>query len=220
MQNEITLAIGDTTLITTNALLARHTLEQETGLIPSGSIQGKLITLDAHLTPPAIGQHWHGQGGTYVGVMRGENGEPDYHLIAPKHAQIDSITYGGRGYRVTGADHIRDGLANTRALTAHDIDHPAALWATEQEAEGHTDLYLPSRAEAYLCWAHIPEQFQGKGWCLTSTQHGPTTAWVQHFDVGYQSTDGKVYARPAFAVRRILIPSPLNALNNCARSAQ
>ncbi|MDQ4404923.1 DUF1566 domain-containing protein, partial [Pseudomonas aeruginosa] len=101
------------------------------------------------------------------------------------------ITYGGRGYRVTGADHIRDGLANTRALTAHDIDHPAALWATEQEAEGHTDLYLPSRAEAYLCWAHIPEQFQGKGWCLTSTQYGPNNAWIQYFVGGGQLTGGK-----------------------------
>ncbi|PKG15140.1 hypothetical protein CVS50_32675, partial [Pseudomonas aeruginosa] len=70
------------------------------------------------------------------------------------------------------------------------------------------------------CWAHIPEQFQGKGWCLTSTQNGPNTAWLQDFGDGTQDNDGKGYARPAFAVRRILIPSPLNALNNCARSAQ
>ncbi|WP_324710135.1 DUF1566 domain-containing protein [Pseudomonas citronellolis] len=220
MQHEINLAVGNTTLSTTNAQLARQVLEQETGLVPFAGIAGELITLDQYLTPPAIGQHWHGQGGTYVGVMRGENGEPDYHLIAPKHAQIASITYGGSGYRVSGADHIRDGLANTRALMAHDIDHPAARWATEQQAEGHADLYLPARAEAYLCWANIPEQFEDKGWWITSTQYGPNGAWFQNFVGGGQYGDHRDDARPAFAVRRILIPSPLNALTDRARSAR
>ncbi|WP_430318176.1 DUF1566 domain-containing protein [Pseudomonas nitroreducens] len=220
MQNEITLAIGSTKLNTTNALLARQVLEQETGLVSINAIAGELITLDEYLNPPAIGQHWQGQAGTYVGVMRGENGEPDYHLIAPKDAQIESIIYGGYGQRISGADHIRDGLANTRALLAADTDHPAAKWAAEQQAEGHADLYLPSRAEAYLCWANIPEQFEDKGWWITSTQYGPDGAWIQYFAGGLQDYDVKDHARPAFAVRRIVIPSPLNALNNCARSAQ
>ena len=220
MQNEINLAVGSTTLSTTNPWLARQVLEQETGLVPFAGIAGELITLDEYLIPPGIGQHWHGQGGTYVGVMRGENGEPDYHLIAPKHAQIASIIYGGYGQRITGADHIRDGLANTRALLAAETEHPAAKWAIEQQAEGHADLYLPARAEVYLCWANIPEQFEDKGWWLTSTQDGPDLAWVQGFVDGYQSYVGKGYARPAFAVRRIVIPSPLNALTDRARSAR
>ncbi len=220
MQTEINLAVGNTTLSTTNAKLARQVLEQETGLAPFEGIVGELITLDEYLMPPAIGQHWYGQGGTYVGVMHGEDGEPDYHLIAPKHAQIASITYGGSGYRITGADHIRDGLANTKALLAHEIAHPAARWAAEQQAEGHADLYLPARAEAYLCWANIPEQFEDKGWWLTSTQHGPYYAWIQTFDGGNQLIDHKDGARPAFAVRRIVIPSTLNALTDRARSAR
>ncbi|WP_057380336.1 hypothetical protein [Pseudomonas aeruginosa] len=220
MQNEITLAIGSTKLNTTNALLARQVLEQETGLVSINAIAGELITLDEYLNPPAIGQHWHAQGGTYVGVMRGENGEPDYHLIAPKHAQIASIIYGGYGQRITGADHIRDGLANTRALLAADTDHPAAKWAAEQQAEGHADLYLPARAEVYLCWANIPEQFEDKGWWMTSTQCGPLYAWFQDFDDGNQYNGVKDLARPAFAVRRIVIPSPLNALPDRARSAR
>ncbi|MCP1646958.1 hypothetical protein [Pseudomonas nitroreducens] len=219
MQNEITLAIGSTKLNTTNAQLARHVLEQETGLVSFTAISGELITSDDLLSPPAIGQCWPGQGGTYVGLIRGENGEPDYHLIAPKHAQIDSIIYGGYGQRTAGADHIRDGLANTRALLADDTDHPAAKWASEQQADGHADLYLPSRAEAYLCWSNIPEQFEGKGWWITSTQTGPGNAWIQLFVDGYQYGVDKVSARPAFAVRRIVIPSPLNALTNLARSA-
>ncbi|MCY1361703.1 hypothetical protein D9M69_483790 [compost metagenome] len=208
MQQEITLGVGSTALVTTNALLALRVLEQETGLT---SIVGELITRD-ELTPPGVGQHWHGQGGTYVGVMRGENGAPDYYLLAPKHAQIASITYGGYGNRIEGANHRRDGLANARALLASSIDHPAAKWASEQEAEGHRDLYLPSQAEAFLCWANIPEQFDNKGWWITSTQLGPGDAWIQDFVDGDQDYVHKVIARPAFAVRRILIPSTLNAL--------
>ncbi|MCY1358934.1 hypothetical protein D9M69_454830 [compost metagenome] len=216
MQHEITLGIGDTALVTTNALLARHVLEQETGLTP---LVGELITAD-ELAPPGIGQHWHGQGGTYVGVMRGENGEPDYHLVAPRCAQIASITYGGYGNRIEGASHRRDGLANTRALLASGIDHPAAKWASTQESEGHRDLHLPSQAEAFLCWANIPEQFEDKGWWITSTQVGPDGAWIQYFDDGGQIYAHKDDARPAFAVRRILIPSTLNALTGRARSAR
>ncbi|MDH0894256.1 MULTISPECIES: DUF1566 domain-containing protein [unclassified Pseudomonas] len=189
MQHEITLSVGTTTLLTNNALLARHTLEQETGLAPVEGIVGVLLTASEYLIPPAIGQHWEGQGGTYVGVIRGENGAPDYHLIAPKHAQIDSIVYGSAGHRIEGANHRRDGLANTRALLASGVEHPAAKWASEQQAEGHADLYLPSQAEAFLCWANIPEQFENKGWWLTSTQNGPNYAWIQYFVDGHQDGD-------------------------------
>ena len=205
---QITLEVGVTTLRTQNALLARHVLEQEAGLAMVGTafITGELTST---LTPPAIGQHWHGQGGTYVGVMRGVDGQPDYHLIAPKHAQIAEITYGARGKKIEGAGCARDGLANTSALLASGTEHPAAQWAADQEADGHRDLYLPARAEAFLCWANIPEQFTDKGWRLTSTQGGPYDAWVQHFGDGYQYGGVKVTARPAFAVRRILITSPI-----------
>ena len=206
MQQEIILSAGSTTLTTNSALLARHVLEQVTGLAEATLTHGELITSEGFLAPPAIGQHWHGQGGTYVGVMRGENGQPDYYLIAPKHTQIASITYGGAGEEIDGADHIRDGQANTRALLASGIDHPAAKWAAEQEAEGHRDLFLPARAEAFLCWANAPEQFKSKGWWITSTQLGPNTAWFQNFDGGLQLSDHKALARPAFAVRRIIIP--------------
>ena len=209
--NQITLEVRGTSLKTTNALLARQVLEQETGLVP---ILGELITRDNYLIPPAIGQHWHGQGGTYVGVIRGEDGNPDYHLVAPVHAQIASITYGGHGKRTDGANYRRDGMANTKALLASGTEHPAALWASEQESEGHRDLYLPAQAEAFLCWANIPEQFNDKGWWITSTQGGPTSAWIQYFVDGSQHGDYKVTARPAFAVRRILIPSTLNALES------
>lgn len=209
----VTVNAGSTSFTTDNPQFAAVVLQ----MISEESQDAAAPKIDG---VPAIGQHWIGQGGTYVGVMRGENGEPDYHLIAPKHAQTDSIIYGGYGQRITGADHIRDGLTNTRALLAADTEHPAAKWATEQQAEDHADLYLPARAEAYLCWANIPEQFEDKGWWMTSTQLGPYSAWIHYFDGGNQGNGAKDYARPAFAVRRIVIPSPLNALTDRARSAR
>ncbi|KQJ58548.1 hypothetical protein AN280_00600 [Pseudomonas aeruginosa] len=39
----------------------------------------------------------------------------------------------------------------------------------------------------------------------TSTQHGPSNAWIQDFDDGGQDAGDKGYARPAFAVRRIKV---------------
>ncbi|MCP1646959.1 DUF1566 domain-containing protein [Pseudomonas nitroreducens] len=39
----------------------------------------------------------------------------------------------------------------------------------------------------------------------TSTQDGPISAWIQHFDDGLQGFGVKVNARPAFAVRRIKV---------------
>lgn len=33
------------------------------------------------LTPPAIGEEWEAQGGIYAGLSRGEDGEPDAHLV-------------------------------------------------------------------------------------------------------------------------------------------
>jgi len=35
-------------------------------------------------TTPKIGEPWPGQGGIYAGIMRGRDGNPDYHLIVGK----------------------------------------------------------------------------------------------------------------------------------------
>ncbi|HOS86319.1 MAG TPA: hypothetical protein PLT46_04255 [Burkholderiaceae bacterium] len=35
----------------------------------------------SEFTPPAIGEEWPAQGGIYVGISRGEDGEPDAHLV-------------------------------------------------------------------------------------------------------------------------------------------
>lgn len=37
----------------------------------------------ASAIPPAIGSEWPGQRAIYAGVMRGQAGQPDYHLLVP-----------------------------------------------------------------------------------------------------------------------------------------
>lgn len=205
----ITVAIGDTRIETLNAMLARHVLEQSTGLAPIAAlIPGHLVTSFA---PPAIGQHWHGQGGVYAGLVRGVGEQPDYHLIVPTDpaAQVEEIEWGGYGQNEPAATSDRDGRANTLALIESEHDHPAAQWATDLEIDGLRDWYLPARHELRLCYLNVPELFSTDGWYSSSTQYSPFTAWIQTFVVGNQGDDRKVNTRRAVAVRRVVTDSAL-----------
>lgn len=207
--NMITVAVGQTRIETLNAMLARHVLEQSTGLAPMAElIPGQLITSFA---PPTIGQHWHGQGGVYAGLVRGTDGTPDYHLIVPTDpaGQLEEIEWGGYGQNEPGATSDRDGLANTRSLFDSEHDHPAAQWATDLEIDGFRDWYLPARHELRLCYLNVPELFSTDGWYSSSTQYSPYGAWIQDFDAGSQDTGLKDGTRRAVAVRRIVTTSPL-----------
>lgn len=128
--------------------------------------------------PPRIGAAWPSQGGIYVGILRGENGAPDYHLV---HAAVE--------HELTGANW-EDACAG------------AAL-----PIDGHADWSLPNRREARLLHINTPDGFDTDGWYWTSAQHAayPDSAWVQHFFNGtqlYDHTSGEYRAR---AVRRVLI---------------
>jgi hypothetical protein len=204
--NLITIEVGSTRLETPNALLARQVLEQAAGITPVLAELGELV-FGAALVPPAIGQYWPGQGGVYAGLMRGEEGQPDYHLVVPtaEAAFTKDIAWGAGGESEDGATHARDGLANTRALCESEHDHPAAQWAAGLEIEGHRDFYLPSRFELALCYANVRELFEER-WHLSSTQYSPDYAWIQTFDDGYQYDGHKVDAHRARAVRRVVNP--------------
>jgi hypothetical protein len=155
--------------------------------------------------PPKIGECWPEQGGVYAGLMRGENGVPDYHLIVPTDptSEAAEITWGGRGKEEPGAQSAFDGLANTTALCASKHDHPAAQWAAGLTIEGFNDFYLPSRRELRLCWVNVPELFND-GWHWSSTQFSASLAWSQGFGDGTQSTSGKLLGLRARAVRRFI----------------
>lgn len=156
---------------------------------------------------PNIGDFWPGQGGINAGLMRGENGSPDYFLIVPTDptAYCESITWGGRGKEEPESCSTFDGLANTRALAASKQSHPAAEWAATLTIDGHSDFYLPARRELRLCWVNVPELFVD-GWHWSSTQCSAYGAWCQDFGDGDQYSIDKVSELRARAVRRFVNP--------------
>jgi len=157
-------------------------------------------------TPPRIGETWPEEGGIYAGVMRGEDGGSDYHLIVPtqEEAYAKAIEWGAQGVDEPGAKHMRDGYANTTALVDSESDHPAAEWAAALEIDGHSDFYLPSRAELRLIWVNVPELFED-GWYWSSTQSSPNGAWGQTFPGGNQYGAYKDGGGRARAVRRLSV---------------
>ena len=206
----ITVEVGTTKLQTPSPALARRVLEAATGLD-----QAPLFDLPniASITPPAIGQYWQGQGGFYAGLMRGQDGQPDYHLVVTPAdlGEVKAITWGGKGESDAGAESEWDGQANTNALLNSAHSHPAAEYAAGLTIEDHRDFYLPSRRELRLCWVNLPEQFS-KEWYWSSTQYSPNLAWYQHFADGGQFYGRKGIELRARAVRRVLTPSTLEHL--------
>ena len=204
MNSFIKVQVGDTRIVTSNAALARHVLEESAGL-PANDSDGFSALLQSAYTP-RIGETWCGQGGVYAGLVRGENGQPDYHLVvsAADVGQASEIEWGSAGETEAGAQHEWDGLANTEALINSEHQHPAAEWAAALDIEGLTDWYLPARRELALCYANVPELFE-KRWYWSSTQCSPYYAWTQTFDDGNQDRVHKNFALRARAVRRFII---------------
>jgi len=155
------------------------------------------------LVPPPLGSYWPGQGGFNAGLVRGEDGAPDYYLIVPQLTEQLSAAWGGYGEEVEGASSASDGLANTRALLADSNDHPAAKLASEFTADGHSDFYLPARRELQLAEANVPELFE-KAYHWSSSQRSAYVAYLMVFEGGWLDVnrkDGEFLVRP---VRRFI----------------
>jgi hypothetical protein len=155
-------------------------------------------------TPPTFGEVVPGEGGRLGAIMRGSvvNSvrQPDYALIVPDIAG-KKLAWGKRGVDVVGAMSLTDGQANTAAMLAAKC--PPALHISKlKTAEGHTDLYLPARAELWALRANVPDLFE-KTLHWGSTQVGSHFAFTQSFDDGWSIWDFKddeLLVRP---VRRI-----------------
>lgn len=156
---------------------------------------------------PRIGTPWEGQAGRNGGIMRGEDGAPDYFLIAVDSAlaKHDGIAYGSYGIRTVGADHKYDGLANMRAMLESGNDHPLATWAASVTIDGFSDLYPPSIMELAQLRVTCPALFEGGGWWLSSTQYSADNAWFQYFGDGGQYGGHKGGQSRARLVRRLII---------------
>lgn len=152
----------------------------------------------------AFGEFHAEMGGHYAGIVRAQNGENEYHLfISPRDTDIPDIEFGNYGKKITGADSVNDGLANTHALIAHG-GHPAAEACTALRSGGFDDWYLPAQAEAMLAFANCRDQFETE-WYWTSTQYSADYAWVQSFDYGLHDSGPKGDEYRARAVRRVSV---------------
>lgn len=114
----ITVEVGTTKLQTPSPALARRVLEAATGLDQVPLFDLPNIT---SLIPPAIGQYWQGQGGFYAGLMRGQDGQPDYHLVvtAADLGETKAITWGGKGESKPGAASLAAAPSTTPCELPH-----------------------------------------------------------------------------------------------------
>lgn len=152
---------------------------------------------------PALGSYWPGQGGYNTGLVRGENGSPDYYLIVPLLTEQIRAEWGGYGEECEGATSSGDGAANTKALLADSNEHPAAKLASEFTADGHSDFYLPARRELQVAEANVPELFE-KAYHWSSTQCSAYSACSMDFGDGWLDFNGKSGVRLVRPVRRII----------------
>ncbi|MGB3290981.1 MAG: DUF1566 domain-containing protein [Burkholderiaceae bacterium] len=130
---------------------------------------------------PKIGEYLSGQGGIYAGDILGNDGIL-YGLIASKEEDIGRVKWGLDGERNLSD---WDGLSNTNLLGT---ECPAAKLASDYEADGHVDFYLPARRELIVAQANIPHLFGKDSWYWTSTPCGQASAWAVDFENGYVDT--------------------------------
>ena len=128
------------------------------------------------VTPPRIGEYWRGQGGTYAGLVRGENGQPDYHLILDDGESQQEFTW-----------------------------EAAEACAQRVIADGHQDFTLPTRIESALLFANLHYKFNFNHWYWTRTEHSPGRAYSQNFYSGKQDDHIVAIEAHARFVRRVAL---------------
>ena len=128
------------------------------------------------ITPPPIGDYWDGQGGIYAGLARGENGQPDYHLVLAMTKPQQKFTW-----------------------------EAAKAFAQRVTVEGHLHFTLPNRTESALLFANLRDKFDTNYWCWTGTEHSAGRAFGQSFYSGTQYDYTVTTEAPARLVRRIAL---------------
>jgi hypothetical protein len=104
---------------------------------------GELLTLEAFRTPeepPPIGSAW--QGGIYAGVARGEDGQPDHHLIVLTQAEAELKWKAANEWaeKAGGALPTRRELALCYANVPEIFDK-AWYWSSTQSAGGEASAW-------------------------------------------------------------------------------
>ena len=125
---------------------------------------------------PRIGEVWPGMGGRFVGIVRGQNGEPDYLLIL-SHESTDELNW-----------------------------QQAMDWAAGIQIEGHKDYTLPTREDWAVLFGNARDQIEKDGyWSSTQHAEYADYVWVQAFTNGLQGNLRKGNEWRARAVRRLII---------------
>lgn len=189
----VTVPVGDSTVQCKGPFLHRPGDDDSSAITfwgkrdLRGLLQKGIAELDAHYGTtatlstaasalPKINERWPGQGGFYMGICGGEDGQPDYHLIV--------------------ADDDGD---------FEDLPWQKALDKCENySADGHSDFSAPTRREQALCFANGKARFQ-KSWYWSKEQDSAGYAWCQNFYDGSQDWGSKYSNRRVRAVRRIFI---------------
>lgn len=159
------------------------------------------------ITLPAFGALIPGQGGYFAGILRGPTvdgiEQPPYALLVAdaSKGEFEDVQWGEYGKSVDGATHRSDGKTNTEAMVLAQC--PAALKVRELTIDGHNDWYLPALGEMNTANANVPELFSTSGWYWTSTQLSRYDAFVQDFEYGVSSWDGKDTEHKVRAFRRV-----------------
>ncbi len=125
---------------------------------------------------PAVGTEWPGMGGIFAGLVRGQNGGPDYLLILGPEADRE--------------------LEWQQAMD----------WASAVQDQGHTDYVLPTRYEQAVLYGNTCDQFKRDWyWSCEQHAESADYAWYQNFGYGYQTFIRKDDEFRARAVRRLII---------------
>lgn len=138
--------------------------------------QTSLVAAQPAIEAVRIGAQWRSEGGIYVGVARGREGKPDYHLVVAELEQ-ESIAW-----------------------------QAAMDWAKGLTVDGHRDFTLPTRSEQALLFANTKDIFaEAAYWSSETYADAAGYAWCQGFITGYQTYGHKNDALRACAVRRVPI---------------
>lgn len=128
------------------------------------------------LQVPAIGAYWPEHGGDFMGIARGDEGQPDYLLIRGPYAE--------------------NNLDHPSALKT----------AGAFNARGFTDWDLPTRTDGALIQANGRAQMrEGWHWLKETLAGDDASAWCQHFRGGVQDLTRKGYEFAVVLVRRVPI---------------
>lgn len=153
---------------------------------------------------PRIGASWRGQGGKFVGLIRGENGQPDYGLVVPIHESASLKGSYGPYDRLEDAESEYDGMANTRAMAA--AGSAIAKRALALRIDGYADFYIGSRHEASMAYLNALGLYAaGYHWTSTQSRANDAYAWAQYFDDGNQLSYHKGNELPVVVLRRVPI---------------